>query len=177
MNRSKTYKLCLTALFTALICVLAQVQLPLGPVPFTMAMFAFFLTGAMLPPVYALAAGIAYLLLGCVGLPVFAGFAGGVGILLGPTGGYIVGYPLMAMIAALGVFRRNFGMQVVGMLLGMAVCYAIGTVWFMVQSGSGLAESLTLCVIPFVLPDVVKAVFAAALARTLRKRVPSLLQF
>ena len=91
MNRTKTYTLCLTALFTALICVLAQVQIPLGPVPFTMAMFAFFLTGAMLPPVWALAAGVAYLLLGCAGLPVFAGFSGGVGILLGPTGGYILG--------------------------------------------------------------------------------------
>ena len=174
MNRTKTYTLCLTALFTALICVLAQVQIPLGPVPFTMAMFAFFLTGAMLPPVWALAAGVAYLLLGCAGLPVFTGFSGGVGILLGPTGGYILGYPLMAMIAAFGVFRRGFVWQVVGMVLGMAVCYAVGTAWFMVQSGSGLAQSLTLCVIPFVLPDLVKAVLATALARTLRRRAPAL---
>ena len=62
----------------------------------------------------------------------------------------------------------------VGMVLGMAVCYAVGTAWFMVQSGSGLAQSLTLCVIPFVLPDLVKAVLATALARTLRRRAPAL---
>ena len=64
--------------------------------------------------------------------------------------------------------------QILSMVLGLIVCYAIGTVWFMVvytnNSGAvGLGTVLGWCVIPFIIPDLVKIALAFVLSRRLRK--------
>ncbi|MFV0412405.1 MAG: biotin transporter BioY, partial [Oscillospiraceae bacterium] len=91
-TKSKTGQMVFAALMAALIAVLAQIMVPIGPVPFSMAIFGVFFAGAMLPPLAASASIAVYLLLGIVGLPVFTGFKGGPQVLLGPTGGYLAGY-------------------------------------------------------------------------------------
>ncbi|HBY72577.1 MAG TPA: biotin transporter BioY, partial [Lachnospiraceae bacterium] len=83
-------------MFTAVICVLSQISIPTQPIPFTLALFAIFLTGALLPPRAAFLSVFVYLLLGAFGLPVFAGFKGGIHVLTGMTGGYLMAYPFMS---------------------------------------------------------------------------------
>ena len=100
-----TKDLVLTALFAALTAVLAQIQLPIGPVPFNLAVFGAFLAGMLLEPAWAAASMGVYMLLGAVGIPVFAGFMGGPAVLLGKTGGYVIGYIFIAMATALAVKR------------------------------------------------------------------------
>ncbi len=170
--RSKTSLLLATALLAALLAVCAQIILPLGPVPFSMAVFAVFFAGAMLPPLYAAGCVAVYLALGLVGVPVFSGFSGGPQVLLGPTGGYLLGYFALALAATLAMrFKFPFWLQILAALGGIIVCYLCGTCWFMLWSGSTFWASILLCCAPFFLPDIAKAALALALARLLQKRM------
>ena len=92
------YILC--ALFAALTAVCSQIQVPLPftPVPITLSLLAVFVCGTVLGPKYGAISMLLYILLGAIGVPVFAGFTGGFGILTGPTGGYIIGYLLSAVV-------------------------------------------------------------------------------
>ena len=81
----------LIALFAAVITISAWIAVP-AAIPFTMQVFAVFLTASLLGAKCGTAAVTVYILLGCVGLPVFSGFVGGVGVLFSAKGGYIVGF-------------------------------------------------------------------------------------
>ena len=167
-----TKDLVLTALFAALTAVLAQIQLPIGPVPFNLAVFGAFLAGMLLEPAWAAASMGVYMLLGAVGIPVFAGFMGGPAVLLGKTGGYVIGYIFIALASALAV-KRSGKLPVIGaaMLAGLLVCYGFGTAWFMAVTGADLVSALGWCVLPFIVPDVCKGVLACVLGRLLAGRL------
>ncbi len=171
MKKEDTRRLVFCALFTALIAVFSQLQLPVGPVPVSLATLGVMLCGLLLGWRYGVLAVGAYILLGAVGVPVFAGFQGGAGRLLGPTGGYIVGYLFYALLAGLNLPRlqERFWGRCVLLLLGTAVCYGLGTAWFVHISGRTLAESLSLCVVPFLPGDAAKIALAAFLTPRLRK--------
>ncbi|MGD9559706.1 MAG: biotin transporter BioY [Oscillospiraceae bacterium] len=166
---ARTRTLALAALMAALLAVLAPVTVPVGPVPITLATFAVFLAGAMLPPTAAAASMATYLLLGAVGLPVFSGYRGGLQVLVGPTGGYLWGYFVVAVVLALAVRRtQRFWLRFAAAMAGMAGCYLLGSVWYMVVTGTPFWSAVALCVVPFVLPDMLKALLALALAQRLR---------
>ena len=119
-----------------------------------------------------------YLLLGAVGLPVFSGFGAGPGQLLGATGGYLVGFLCLALVCWLVThfLDDNLWATALGMLLGLVVCYAFGTAWFLVvyarTSGPvGLVTALSWCVVPFVVPDCIKMALALLISRRLRPYV------
>ena len=116
-----------------------------------------------------------YIILGAVGVPVFAGFSGGVGVLLGTTGGYIIGFLFTALLywVITHFFGDKLPVMIIAMALGLVVCYAFGTAWFMLvyartTGAVGLMTALGWCVFPFILPDCVKI----ALAILLAKRIP-----
>ena len=162
------------AVFAVLIAICSWISIP-TTVPFTLQTFAVFLAVGVLGGKRGSLSVLIYILLGAVGIPVFAGFSGGFGILLGQTGGYIVGFLFSALLmwlmeALLGKKTWVLGLS---MVLGLIVCYAIGTVWFMVvarNSGAvGLATVLGWCVIPFIIPDLIKIVLALALSKRLGK--------
>ncbi len=171
MKKDATRKLVFCALFAALLAVLAQVQLPIGPVPISLATFGVMLCGLLLGWRYGALAVAVYILLGAIGAPVFAGLQGGAGRLAGPTGGYIIGYLPYAVLTGLNAPRlqERFEGRCVLLLLGTAVCYLLGTAWFMHATGRSLGESLTLCVLPFLPGDAAKIALAAFLAPRLRK--------
>ena len=67
--------------------------------------------------------------------------------------------------------------QIISMVIGLLVCYALGTIWFMVvyartTGAVGLGTVLSWCVIPFIVPDLVKIALAFVLSRKVRKYVP-----
>ncbi|MDR0916914.1 MAG: biotin transporter BioY [Oscillospiraceae bacterium] len=164
------------ALFAALICVLAPFSIG-EPIPVTLATFAIYLSAATLGPASGTIAVVLYVLLGAVGLPVFANSQGGVQKLVSSTGGYIIGYVplafitgLFANIKSLQSKRFSFGM-VLGMVLGTVVLYALGTAWFVRQSGARFSYALAVCVVPFLIGDALKIVGASALAPILRREI------
>lgn len=163
--------LVMCALFAALMAVCAQISIPIEPVPICLTLFAVEVCGALLKKQYAALAVLAYVLLGLVGLPVFANFKGGAGVLFGTTGGYIFGYVLCAFLIALIVEKwgREVWKQAIAMVIGVAVCYLFGTIWFMLLSHRSLGESLALCVIPFLPGDAVKIALALVMSKALYK--------
>ena len=172
-RKTSTYAMVVTALMAAVTCILAPLSVPIGPVPISLTNFAIYLSLYLLGWKRGTVSYLVYVLIGMVGVPVFSGFTGGMGRLLGPTGGYIVGFIPMALIAGAVIDRfRNRGIQLAGMIAGTAVCYAFGTVWFLVvyakNTGAiGLWTALGWCVFPYILPDCLKI----ALALAIRKRL------
>lgn len=173
-----TRDMAMVALMTALMAICSWISIP-TTVPFTLQTLGVFLACALLGGKRGSLAVFVYLLLGALGLPVFAGFAGGPGALLGSTGGYILGFLLQALVmwgmeAAWG--RDRWWKLAASMVLGLAVCYAAGTLWFMVVYARttgpvGLMTVLGWCVIPFVVPDLVKLALALVLQRRIGKYV------
>lgn len=174
VRRERTvYRLTMTAAFAAGMAVLAPWSAPLGPVPLSLCTLMIYLAAWVMPPGQVLAAVAVYVLLGAAGLPVFAGFLGGMGRLAGPVGGYILGYfPLSAVCAW---FIRRFALRrwlcLLGMVLGTAVLYTVGTLWFCVQTGTAAAGALAVCVLPFLPGDFVKMGAALLLGPALRRRL------
>lgn len=167
----KTQMLTLSALFTALCAVCAQIQIPLQPVQINLALLAVHLTAAMLPPRYAVLSLGAYLMLGAMGLPVLTGFRGGIGVLLDRTGGYMLSYLPCAVLESWLMHRGKMTRlrMILAMALGTLMCYAAGTAWFMLLTATPLWTSLTLCVLPFIPGDAVKIALTVGLARRLKR--------
>lgn len=171
-RKSRTYRLAMTAVMTAVICILAPFSIPIGPVPVSLANLAIFLSVYLLGWKAGTVSLLLYLLLGIAGLPVFSGFSAGPGVLIGPTAGYIAGYIPMAVIAGIVIERyESRPLQFCGMLLGTAVCYALGTAWFCILMKTGVIAALSLCVFPFIPGDIVKMFIAMLLGGTLNKRM------
>ena len=154
----------------------------------------YLLTGGILGKKYGSISLIVYILLGAVGVPVFAGFKGGLGVLAGPTGGYIIGYLAAAFLTGLLVelvfaktgtdsgqrstkssTSRFIGI-ILAMIAGLAACYALGTAWFMISTGTGLGAALISCVIPFLPGDAAKIIVGALLVQKLRPADPDSLE-
>ena len=170
----KTKDMATTALMAALLCVLAPITVPVGPIPLSLATFAVYMAGAVLGAKRGIAAVALYLLIGMTGIPVFSGFTGGIQRLAGVTGGDLIGYLPCAWITGLGVKRgetapaRRWRLPAM-MALGTLALYALGTAWFMIQSGNTLAASLSMCVLPFLPGDAVKIAAVSFLAWPVRK--------
>jgi biotin transport system substrate-specific component len=166
-----------TAIMAAVICVAAPFSVPTPwLVPITLATFAVYLAGALLGSKRAVIAVVVYILLGAVGLPVFSGFTGGFAKLLGVTGGYIIGYVPCALLT--GIFSERFNKLwalPVGMVLGTVACYAFGTAWYMIATGTELIPALMGCVLPFLAGDAVKIVVVTAVAFPIKARLGHLL--
>jgi biotin transport system substrate-specific component len=188
-NGGRLYSYLLCALFAAVTAILSQIMIPLPftPVPINLALLAVWVCGGMLGPKKAAISMIVYILLGAIGVPVFVGFTGGLGALAGPTGGYIIGYLPSAVL--MGVFlseRAGYSgagriavqqgvkrvlFRTVKGIPAMLVCYAFGTVWFIILTGMQLIPALLLCIVPFIPGDVLKMIAAVLILDALRKRL------
>ncbi len=169
-EKNRTQKLILCALFAALTAVLSQIAVPLPMVPINMALLAVYLAGGVLGARDGAMSQVVYVLMGAVGLPVFSLFRGGIGILLGPTGGYIAGYILTAALVGYLVehWGGHFWQLVLSMIIGLGLCYMLGTFWFVGISHNTFAAALSVCVLPFLPGDGVKIVLAAVLIPKIR---------
>lgn len=170
-ENSKVLDMVYIAIGAALIAICSWISIPTA-VPFTLQTFAVFFVLLLLGGERGTIATLVYVLLGAVGVPVFAGFSGGIGILLGSTGGYIIGFLFVGLIYILfeKFFKKNIVMKIVALVLGLAVCYAFGTAWFMhvyiKNSGEvGLLTVLGWCVFPFIIPDLIKMALAVIVAK------------
>ncbi len=174
-----TYQLTLTAVMAAVICVLGPISIaiPVSPVPISLASMAVYLAVTVLGMKLGTLSCLIYLLLGLVGLPVFAGGSAGAAKLFGPTGGYLIGYLFLALIAGAFVGRfaenkwKNIAFAALGMILGTIVLYALGTAWLAYSAGMDFQAALWAGVIPFIPGDLVKMVIAVLLGSAVRGRL------
>ena len=141
------------AVMTALTCIFGPLSIPIGPIPISLTLL--------------------YLLIGLAGVPVFSGFTAGPAKLFGPTGGYLIGFILMALISGYFIdkFPGKYAIQFTGMLLGLFALYALGTFWLAYSAGMTLQAAFAAGVAPFILLDVLKLVLSMALGTQIRHRL------
>lgn len=172
----KTKDIVNIAMFTTLLCVCAWIYIPMT-IPFTMQTFAVFLAMFVLGGKRGtLVIGI-YLLLGLVGVPVFAGGNAGPGVIFGVTGGYIFGWLAIGLIvwAAESLNKQiHKWQQIAVMCAGLLVCYAVGTLWYVGiyakgEMMAGVFSALSVCVLPYVIPDLVKMALAYSVSKKIKK--------
>ena len=168
-----TYQMAVTALMAAALCVLGPLSVPIGAIPISLSNFVICLTAWLLGPKFGTLSVAVYLLIGLVGVPVFSGYGAGIAKLAGPTGGYLVGYLLLAFIGGLFI-EKSKGQPVIsgiGLVLGDAACYVLGTAWFVFQMQCELGYALSVCVYPFIALDLAKIVVSCIVGALLRKRL------
>ena len=167
MHRTKT--IIYSALFAAITGVMAQIVIPLAPVPINGALIAVILSGVFLGKKTGPLSLFIYIMAGAVGIPVFAGLQGGVYVLTGPTGGFILGYIPAAYIAG-SMSVGKFINYIFAGLSAVVVCYITGTAWYIYITGNTFVSAISVCVLPFILGDILKIFFAAFIAEKICRR-------
>lgn len=171
----RTRDLVTAALMVSLLAVSAWISIPLGSVPVTLQVFVVVLAALLLTPGWAAATMGVYLVMGAAGLPVFSHGQGGLGVLVGPTGGYLVGFFLGALLgSALRYFLSDRGASsLVADSSAAAACiatiYLVGWMQLAVVTGMGPSAALLAGVVPFIIPDAIKAVVAIGVAGAIRR--------
>ena len=185
-NRAFIYDLVLISVSAALITICSWISIPLGPVPFTLQTLGILAVMLTIGGRRGTIAILVYLALGAVGVPVFAGFKGGIMSFIGPTGGFLIGFVLAALVFWLlekiilkklmttPVKTWIFGM--LGFIVFEIVMYIVGVIWFMTvyaaQTGPvGLVTVMGWCVFPFIIPDVVKMAVAVLIGERASKLI------
>ncbi len=163
----------LTAVMTALLCILGPLSVPIGPVPVSLGLFGIFLSSAILGTRKGTFSCLLYLLLGLCGLPVFSGFSGGLSKLMGPTGGYLFGYIFTSVLTGycFDRFADSVALTALGMLAGLIICYLFGTLWLSFSAHMEFTKALAVGVLPFILLDIAKLLAALFIGKTVRRRL------
>ena len=178
-THSRLRSMVFVALMAAFLCIFSPISIPLYPVPITLQTFAVFVASALLGWKKGVIAVFIYLLVGLIGLPVFSGWTGGFSSFATPSSGYIIGFLFTALLTGFLIdrFSRRIWIYPLAMIAGLLVCYLFGTVWFLVYMNVWMAtpytlwQALLVCVIPFLVGDVLKIIAATVLCYPLRKQL------
>ncbi len=176
----KTLDIVYIGMAVALMAICSWISIP-ATVSFTLQTFAVFVSVSLLGGMRGTIAVLVYMLMGAAGLPVFSGFKGGAAALFGPTGGYILGFLGSALV--MWLFEKLAGKKLIisaiSMIAGLIVCYLLGTLWFVQVytaadgSKSTFIGALSMCVFPFIIPDLIKISVALLIGKnkTLRNLI------
>ena len=163
------------ALSAAIICVLGPLSfhIPISPVPISLGILGIFLAVYVNGWLFGTLSVLIYLLIGFIGVPVFADFTAGITKLAGPTGGYLIGYIPLALIAGFFIskFERKIPLHIQGMVIGTLVCYAFGTLWLAVSLHMSFGAALMAGVVPYIPADAVKMAISIALGIPVRSAI------
>ena len=175
-KKIKAFDIVITALMAALIAVCSFIAIPVGAVPVTLQTFAVFACAGILGRNRGTISILVYILLGMVGLPVFSGFQSGLSVLAGPTGGYIIGFLPAVFVSGLIMQKtdRKILFTVASFLAGLIICYICGMLWYVYVFSSGetdFASAFAVCILPYIIPDVIKLILAAVVSAAVRKRI------
>lgn len=168
-------RMALIAMMTCLMIICSWLTIP-ATVPFTMQTFAAFCSLLLLGGKAGVTSIVLYVLMGIAGMPVFSGFQGGIGHIAGPTGGYIIGLVFLAVFYWLlePLFVKSEKLRLAALAGGLLICYLFGTVWFQIVYGiRGSSYSfgmvVSICVLPYIIPDIVKLALAWAISKKVRR--------
>jgi len=162
-----------SSMMATLMAVGAYIAIPVGPVPIVLQNLFVMLAALLLGGRWGFISVCVYLLAGAVGLPVFAGGTGGLGKFVGPTGGYLIGFAIAAYLMGT-ISERGKGrvvVDVLAMLVGTIVVYAVGVSWLKVVTGMTFSKAIAVGVLPFLLGDVLKIAAAIPIVKSLRPMI------
>jgi biotin transport system substrate-specific component len=158
-----------TALSASLICICSWIALPIGGVPMTLQTFGVAFCGFLLGVRGGICAAALYLALGAVGLPVFAGFGGSLAFLVGPTGGFLIGFPILALCCGFGARRKRMILGLVTAFPGLIVCHLMGVLWFAHVSAVSPVQAFLISSLPYLAKDILCILIARAAAKKVEK--------
>jgi biotin transport system substrate-specific component len=177
MNKEqiKLRSMIVTALFAAIIGVLAQLTIPLPLVPITGQTLAIGLAATILGARYGTLSVLLYLVIGSAGVPVFAEFSAGISKLIGPTGGFLVGFVPAALVMGLYMEKLGFTFKnaLIANIIGMFITLFFGTIWLKISADLSWAAAFASGFTPFLIVGVIKASLAAWIGILVRKRLVS----
>lgn len=174
-NRMRTREIVLIGMFAAVLTVISQISLPMpSGVPITIQLFGIALVGAVLGWKMGFLATVVYILIGAVGLPVFSNFQGGFAVLTGMTGGYILGWPVMAALSGIRPAWKskplNLAVMIVLALLGMMFVEFTGALqWSHLAADRSLSAIMVYSFVAFIPKDAVLTVLAVILGTQIRR--------
>ena len=174
---SSVKNICFISIFTAIIAVCAQISIPMPTgIPLTLQTFAVALAGIILGSKRGALSVTAYVLLGAIGIPVFTKFNGGFAVLFGATGGFILSFPLFALCAGiftdLGENKKpliKYCLIAAGIILGAIINYICGLLMFSAIISRSLTDAFFVCVLPFILTDIIKFILAGIIGVSVKK--------
>ena len=172
MRKFSLYKIALTAMMTAVLAVLSQIAIPTPwNVPFTLQTFGVALCAYLLGPWYGPASVFIYIILGAIGIPVFSGFKGSIGVLAGMTGGYILGFFLMAILCGTVWKTKHISVLILLSAVGLVLCHLLGTLWFSVVADTTVWYAFSVASLPYLVKDIISVIGAYFLAVKLRRHI------
>ena len=170
-----TQNLVLTGMFAGILAVISQISIPLPTgVPITVQLFGIALVGTVLGWKLGCMATLVYIILGSIGLPIFANFQGGIQCLVGMTGGYILAWPVMAVLSGIRIQHPNpsvvqaasFILAVTGL---MVVELAGGFQWSLLTSDMSFGAIMAYSFVAFIPKDIIITVLAVIVGNQIRK--------
>ena len=175
MPRTKTKELVLIAMCASIICLLAQVTIPLPLIPITGQTLAIGIVATILGSRQSMITVFVYLSLGLIGLPVFSQFTSGFGILFGPTGGYLIGFIPTAFLIGLWLEKTSYTYRqaIAANVVGMCITLTFGAMWLKVVAALSWQETLVSGINPFLPVGIIKAFLAAWFGIAIRQRLNS----
>lgn len=167
------------ALFAAIMVVLGffpLIQLPGAFAPFTSQTLGVILAGSILGAKRGSLAILLFVVLVVIGLPVLPGGRGGLSVIFGPTGGFVLAYPLGALVIGVLTERvwKRYNLPIalaINFLGGAIVLYAIGIPWMAAAAHISLSKAFTTSV-AFIPGDIVKTVIGSLAAVAVRRAYP-----
>lgn len=171
-KRIKIQEMALISLMAAILCIIGPATIPVGVVPVSLIQVALYLVAYVLGMWRTVGSCLIYICIGLIGLPVFSGYSAGPAVLFGPTGGYIFGYLLLTICT--GFFIERFTKKrwhLLGMLVGLLLCYLLGTMWLMVVAQLTIRQAVLTGIVPFVIFDLLKIAVALLLGPVFRRHL------
>lgn len=171
------------ALFASLISVFGFISIPIPgtPIPIVLQNMLVVLTSLLLGCARGCLSVALFLILGLIGLPVFSGGGGGLARFLGPTGGFLYGYLVAAIISGSiarfpqGDKKTSLVRLYIASFLGFIFLYVPGVIHFMIVLNKTFSQTMALAVLPYLPLDAVKACVTPLIAYPLRKTITSVL--
>lgn len=181
--------LALIATFAAFISACALLPaIPVGglPVPITLQTFGVALAGAVLGARRGFLAVLLYLVVGLAGAPIFSGGAGGLATVARPSFGYLVAFPLAALLTGYlteRVLRSRLSRRRASTALGIFAAATVSSLLIIHPLGIavmgwrlGLTPGEAIAAGAVFLPgDVIKNALAAIVATSVHRAFPDLL--
>jgi len=170
-NKLNLIKSSISALFTAVICITAQLSIltPAG-VPLTLQTLVIAVCGYFLGLKWGTASVITYILLGAVGIPVFSGLRGGFQHIVSASGGFIIGFILLSLACGFSACKPK-RQQILYGTIGLILCHLCGIIQLKLVSGISLMQAFLTGSLPFILKDLICVVLGIYFAEKLKNKI------
>ena len=187
MKNKNLLKVAFIALFAAIVCIGCFLRIPLGSIPIVLQNALCILTGALLGSYLGGAPTALFLAAGLIGLPVYSGGTSGIAVWAGPTGGFLPGYLIGAVVTGFiagkpSVMEKKISWKTVlrisiAIFAGMVVLYVPGIFLFarwaqaagkVPAEKSAFSYTMAACVIPYIPGDLLKIAVSIPIALKVR---------